>query len=270
MRIEASRETLEISFDLPLTNHTGKARIKERDSVYDYGKPFASRSRCFNSSNYVEWQICYDDPAERQRSTVEEVTFTTFRGKKKESKSLYELSEALYYFYHWDIVSDGEIQDLVRSVEVEESKFIDHRPDAQIGRDNPTDTEINGLSFHRMILKYPQLIYKFHPHNNYIAEITIREKQRAVGVQPMLYFCFPISELKPTAEKLTGRTAKPKETARLTLTPDKKPMILDMFRIFGILSESHNKDILSILNAIKQSRSGQKRDMRNGDGQDRS
>ena len=267
MRTEACRETLEVSFDLPLTNHTGKARIKERSSIYDYGEPFASRSRCFNSNNYVEWQICYDDPAEKQRSTVEEVIFTTFRGERK---SLYELSEVLYYFYHWDVVSDGEIQDLVRNIEVEESKFIDHRPDAQIGRDNPADTEINGLSFHRMILKHPQLIYKFHPHNDYIAEITIREKQRAVGVQPMLYFCFPISELKPVAEKLTGRTARPKETARLTLTPDKKSMVLDMFRIFGILSESHNKDILSILNAVRQSKSGQKRDMRNGVGQDQS
>ena len=256
MRIETSRETLEINFDLPLTNPTGKARIKERNSVHDYGKPFASRSKCFNSNNYMEWQICYDDPAEKQRSTVEEVTFTTFRGKKKEDKSLYELSEALYYFYHWNVVSDGEIQDLLKSAEVEESKFINHRPDTQIGRGNPTDTEINSLSFHRIILKYPQLIYRFQSHNDYIAEIMIREKQRAVGVQPMLYFCFPISELKSSAGKLIGRTARPKETGRLTLTPDKKSIILDMFKIFSILSKPHNRDILSILHSIRQSKDG--------------
>ena len=39
-----------------------------------------------------------------------------------------------------------------------------------------------------------------------IAEITIREKQRAVGTQSMLYFCFPITELK-SEDPLIGRCA---------------------------------------------------------------
>ena len=40
----------------------------------------------------------------------------------------------------------------------------------------------------------------------------VRIKQRAVGIQPMLYFCFPITELI-TNKPLIGRSAKKQEFA---------------------------------------------------------
>lgn len=250
MEIQANQETLEVSFEIPLTRPTGKVRIKERNSIHEYGKPFASKQNRFHSDNYVEWQVSYDAPFEGQLSTTEEVVFVNSKGKQK---SLYELSKALYYFYHWNVISDSELLNLAKSIEIIENKFLDSGPEAQIHRTSPVSEEINGLSFLRMILNYPQLIYEFQP-DGYIAEVTIREKQNAVGIQPMLYFCFPISELASAGSKLIGRTAKTNETASFTLSPDKKSIILDMFKIFGILSQSHNEDVLSILSSTIQSK----------------
>lgn len=90
-----------------------------------------------------------------------------------------------------------------------------------------------------------------HRFENYevITEITIREKQRAVGVQPMLYFCFPITELKSDSS-LMGRCANTKEFAYFEINKSNVFIILEMVKIFGMLSPSHQYDTLEILDLI--------------------
>ncbi len=99
-----------------------------------------------------------------------------------------------------------------------------------------------------MTLKYPQLVYKFGKYE-IIAEITIREKQRAIGIQPMLYLCFPITELR-ASENLIGRIARIKETAQFVIDKTNYKIVPEMVKIFGMLSPSHHKDILEILKSI--------------------
>jgi hypothetical protein len=107
---------------------------------------------------------------------------------------------------------------------------------------------INSLEFQTLTIEYPQLLYKF---DNYeiIAEITIKEKQRAVGTQPMLYFCFPITELQ-AENLLVGRTAEVKEFADFVFDENNAFIILEMIKIFGMLSSSHKFDTLQILTTI--------------------
>ena len=50
-----------------------------------------------------------------------------------------------------------------------------------------------------------------------VTEIKITEKQYAVGTQPMLYLCFPITELK-TRINLVGRCAEIKEVANFEIS----------------------------------------------------
>lgn len=68
-------------------------------------------------------------------------------------------------------------------------------------------------------------------------------------IQPMLYFCFDLSELD-NGRELYNRTAKSKEIATFTFNKDNKDVLLEMIKIFGTLSSSHRKDIISIIDLI--------------------
>ena len=231
---------------IPLTRPTGKFRFKRRSGPYEYGEPFSSRQSLFTADNYVEWQISYD--AERQVETPSNSTPVAYdrRGKKK---FLAELSFYLYKFYMWGIIRRDDLIDLdeyLRSVKPEH--LVANHEHCHIARTRPHAVNINDIPFSIMTLKYPQLVYNFDEYE-IIAEITIREKQRAVGIQPMLYFCIPISELKLDIP-LIGRTAERNEVAHFEFSEMNCRVVFEMVKVFGILSISHQEDILSIIRKL--------------------
>jgi hypothetical protein len=262
---ELDQANKKIIIDIPLTTTSGKTRVKERDNIFGYGLPFASRTNPFNQKNYIEWQIGYDVlvPQEKKSgknkgnfnqkelklfnlSTLKKVTFNAYNNK---NKALYELSEYLYYFHKWGVVSPSELEELKNFVEnLEDSNLLDNNQHCQIKRTHPKKQKINSFDFQTLTIEYPQLLYKF---DNYeiIAEITIKEKQRAIGTQPMLYFCFPITELKTTTP-LIGRTAEKKEFANFVFDKNNYKIIIEMIKIFGMLSPSHKFDTLAILETV--------------------
>lgn len=240
----------EIAVDIPLTRPSGKIRIKTRSNVFQYGEPFASRQKEFHQRNYVEWQISYDI-ATKDASNSPPLSNITFLNNKGEQKTLYELSTILYYMRQWDFISGEEISSLIDFLsKLSHETLIDHHPACSIKRTHPVKEDMNGINFSRMILEYPQLVYSFGKYD-IIAEITIREKQRAIGVQPMLYFCFPLTELHTHGNPLIGRVAEQKESANFVFNQDNYKIVLEMVKIFGILSEPHKTDIIAILQAIK-------------------
>ena len=97
-------------------------------------------------------------------------------------------------------------------------------------------------------VEYPLLVYRFGDYE-IVAEIKITEKQYAIGTQPMLYLCFPITELENSA-KLIGRTAKTKEFANFVIDRKNIFVFVEMLKLFGTLSSNHNKDIISIIDVI--------------------
>ncbi|MGI0439937.1 R.Pab1 family restriction endonuclease [Helicobacter himalayensis] len=113
--------------------------------------------------------------------------------------------------------------------------FIDSREDLQIFRSHPRQRQILDIEFYVSEVKYPLLVHKFG-HFDILLEIVIKEKQRAIGVQPMLYVCFPITELKAKENMLSllGRVAEVKECAYLILDSKDKNFLLECFKIFGI------------------------------------
>ena len=236
-----------ILVDIPLTRPTGKIRIKSRSMFYEYGEPHATRSKPLTQNNYVEWQIGYDlEYKKRNTSSLPHISFRAYNGTKK---VLYELSEYLYYFYSWGILTSSELKETVDFVSnLEEKNLISNHPDCQITRTHPIEKQINNTTFFGMTLKYPQLVYKFGKYE-IIAEITIREKQKAIGVQPMLYLCFPITELQ-TRGNLIGRTTRVNETAQFVIDQSNCRIVIEMVKVFGMLSPSHHKDILEILKSI--------------------
>ena len=64
--------------------------MKQRDNIYEYGLPFASRTNKFNQKNYIEWQIRYDIEVEKEFSkklnrdltTIKDIKFTAYNKKR--------------------------------------------------------------------------------------------------------------------------------------------------------------------------------------------
>ncbi len=83
------------------------------------------------------------------------------------------------------------------------------------------------------------LVHKFDKYE-VLTEIKITEKQYAIGVQPMLYFCFPIMELHAKSN-LICRVAEARETANFVIDKNNINIFLEMLKIFGILSKTHKK-----------------------------
>ena len=134
---------------------------------------------------------------------------------------------------------------------IDEQKLLDVNSDYLIERGHPLPRELFGIAFEYTQVKYPLLVHKFNPFE-IITEIKITEKQYAIGVQPMLYFCFPITELS-CARPLLGRTAETKENADFVIDDSNIKVFLEALKIFGILSQNHRKDVISIINVILES-----------------
>lgn len=250
--ISVDKNNCEIKIAIPLTSTSGKTRIKQRNVFTEYGIPVATRQIPFAQNHYVEWQIGYDvvtsDTEKAENTTLKSKTFVGANGKQK---FLYELSEYIQYFYDWQVITKEELEDVKNFLQsTSSSQLLDAHSDLSIKRTPPIEKTINGCVFNYMRVEYPLLIYGFGDYP-IIAEIQVKEKQRAVGTQPMLYFCFPITELD-NSEKLLGRTAKPKENGVFTININKKSILLNMLKIFGTLTTSHKQDVISIIDTIME------------------
>ena len=239
----------ELKVALPLTRPTGKIRIKERSFFGDYGFPVAGRTQKIGLSNYVEWQIGYDLIANATNKSKTSLQSTTFDNYMQERKYAYELSEILFYSAKAGLITVDRIQAVYSEIEsVEESDTLEMRDDMQISRTNPQPAKVNGVDFYRMTVKYPMLVHKFGQYDIY-AEVIIKEKQRAVGTQAMLYVCLPITALR-FSKNIIGRTLDAKETADWAIGKEEAGLALELFRIFGMLSPKHRYDVLAIFKML--------------------
>ena len=236
-----------IAYRIPLTTTSGKIRIKEREFPNQYGIPVATRLKPFNQKHYVEWQIGYDvvtnEINDNKSTTLKDVQFVGANGK---TKSLFELSEIIHYLFNWGVITKQQLEKVNNFVEsADKNLLIDVNPDFPIKRTDFVPKELFGIDFQKSDVSYPLLIHKFGQFE-VITEIIIKEKQRAIGVQPMLYLCFPVTELK-AEPSLLGRIAKPKESAEFIFDHSNSEILLETLKIFGILSKNHKHDILQIL-----------------------
>ena len=233
--------------NLPLTKPTGKIRIKRRSFFAEYGEPIAPRQTPLSQSSYVEWQIGYDLLATEENKDKTSLKDGTFRNYKGEIKLAYELSEIVLYARQHGLIDDTEISKCVSDIRAVQDTSTFEEISA-ISRTNPKETNINGLPFFEMKVSYPLFVHRFGQYDIF-AEIMIREKQRAVGTQAMLYVCLPITTLKFLRTPL-GRTLEAKECAEWHITREEAALSLELFRVFGMLSPKHKHDVLSILEML--------------------
>lgn len=250
MFIREISEGEEIRVALPLTAATGKIRVKRRSMLAEYGLPVATRREPFGLDCYIEWQIGYDvvvaDEEKLKLTTLPEKRFTGANGKEK---ALYELSEYLFLLHSWKLLPRKEFSDLAKKLKAIPRVFLfDVHPELAIKRCHPTEKTLNGMNFLSTRVEYPLVIHKFGAYE-IVAEIITREKQRAVGVQPMLYLCVPVTELAANPP-LIGRVAECRETADFVVNRRNARVFLEVLHLFGMLGEAHRRDVLSIISVI--------------------
>ncbi|GAA6876637.1 R.Pab1 family restriction endonuclease [Helicobacter pylori] len=245
IRIDDSKKAIEVS--IPLTSISGKVRVKIRHAFSDYGISTATRKIPFSLKHYVEWQIGYDVPI-KDKEKLELTTLKDekyhFLGANNKIKTLYELSEMIYYAKQLDLISLENLENTLKYLE-KQKQFIEDN----FIRERFRSHQFGGMDFELSRISYPLLIHSFN--DNQLSEIVIREQQYGSKTQAMLYFCFSVLELK-TATPLLNRTATPKEHALLIIHKTNAPMFLKMLKIFGLLSQVHHNDVLKILRKILQ------------------
>ena len=228
-----------LKYQIPLTKISGKIRIKERLAFSDYGLPIAPTKTILSPKHYIEWQIGYDNIVENNEH------FIGANGKKKQ---IYELSEFLLFGLKNFLISKNEILDLKNFIE-KNKVFVENTQEIQ--RTNFIKENLAGIEFLKSKVSYPLLVHQFQ-NKDILCEIIVREKQRAVGVMPMLYFCVPMSVIydRNGTQNFIGREVKSKELGYLYIDKNNISIFVQMFKIFGILSANHKHDCLEILKYI--------------------
>lgn len=228
-----------LKYEIPLTKISGKIRIKERLAFSDYGLPIAPTKTILSPKHYIEWQIGYDNIVENNEH---------FIGANSKKKQIYELSEFLLFGLKNSLILKNEILDLKNFIKNNEI-FVETTQEIQ--RTNFIKENLAGIEFLKSKVSYPLLVHQFQ-NKDILCEIIVREKQRAVGVMPMLYFCVPMSALydKNGNQNFIGREVKSKELGYLYVDKNNISIFVQMFKIFGILSANHKHDCLEILNYI--------------------
>ncbi|WQX72957.1 R.Pab1 family restriction endonuclease [Helicobacter pylori] len=245
IKIDNNKKVIEIS--VPLTSISGKVRVKIRHAFSDYGISTATRKIPFSLKHYVEWQIGYDVPIKDKEkfelTTLKDEKYH-FLGANNKVKTLYELSEIIYYAKQLNLISLENLENTLKYLE-KQKQFIEDN----FIRERFRSHQFGGMDFELSRISYPLLIHSFN--DNQLSEIVIREQQYGSKTQAMLYFCFSILELK-TATPLLNRTAALKEHALLTIHKTNALVFLEMLKIFGLLSQAHHNDVLKILEKILQ------------------
>ena len=251
VEIRSLEEPHSIHVSIPLTATSGKARIKKRSCFREYGVTVPTRSDSLSQSCYLEWQIGYDATVGDlkkglKKTTVPECRFTGANGKEK---AIFELSEYIYHLAAWKVIPVQRLQQIEAEIKnIQPESLFDVNEALAIRRTHPLTKELCGIEFDFMRVEYPLLVHRYGKYE-IITEIIVREQQRAAGIQPMLFLCIPVTELKSTP-CLIGRTAQTNECADFVIDAGNAEVLLEVFRLFGRLSGNHRHDVLAILRAI--------------------
>jgi len=224
---------------MPLTDVTGKVRVKEKTSD-GFGIPIAPSKTSLGKGHYLEWQIGYDSPTTNSPSSVPQIRFT----RKGETKYGHELSKILLDALRVGILSTNDLQrELALLPKLAERSFEERESVEMEATQKPDDT-----GFARSVQRVPQFI-KITDHGS--VQILLKQKQRAVGYQAMVYVCLPMDQvLNTSGEPRKAAAAKSKETVLYRFDLENAGLLLDIVRAFAMASKQHNEDIGNILNAI--------------------
>jgi hypothetical protein len=213
--------------------------VKEK-STGGFGLPVAPSKTSLGEKNYLEWQIGYDSPNTNSPSAVPQIKFI----RNGEVKYGHELSKIISEAVRLGILSTNE---LLREVEalkkIPPSGFEENQTvQVEVSTNAATD------GFQSAVQRLPQFT-KTTPHG--WVQIQLKQKQRAVGYQAMVYVCLPMAEVRTLdGSPRPPGPAKSKETVYYDFDRENAALLLDIIQAFGIASQQHNEDMRQILEKI--------------------
>ena len=224
---------------LPLTDVTGKVRVKEKTSD-GFGLPIAPMKTALGKKHYLEWQIGYDTPDAKDATVVPQIKFT----RKGETKYGHELSKIVFESVRLGLLSTNELQrELAALKKISTNDFEESR-----AVEVEVSTNATADGFQSAVQRLPQFT-KTTPHGS--VQIQLKQKQRAVGYQAMIYVCLPLNEvLTLDGSSRKAGAAKSKETVYYDFNRENAAFLLDVVHAFGKASAQHNEDIQKILGKI--------------------
>ncbi len=151
IKINHDEKVIEVS--IPLTSISGKARVKIRHAFSDYGISTATRKIPFSLKHYVEWQIGYDVPIkdkEKFKLTTLKDEKYHFLGANNKVKTLYELSEIIYYAKQLNLISLENLENTLKYLE-KQKQFIEDN--FTITRERFRSHQFGGMDFCFSILE---------------------------------------------------------------------------------------------------------------------
>ena len=224
---------------LPLTDVTGKVRVKEK-TADGFGLSIAPSKTQLGRNHYLEWQIGYDIPSTNSPSVVPQIQFQ----RKGETKYGHELSKIFFEAVRLGIIATNDlIREITALEKIQLSEFEENQP---VRVEISISSAANG--FQRADKRLPQFT-KTTPHG--WVQIQRKQKQHAVGYQAMVYVCLPMNEVLVMDGSPRKRgPAKSKETVCYDFTKANAAFLLDIVNAFGMASQQHNEDIRKILGKI--------------------
>ena len=244
MEIETTKNTIILHF--PLTTPTGKIRVK-RPIEGQIAQPVAVRSFAIEQDDYLEWQISYDTETPMESTVVKELILN----KEKGVRYGCELAKLWLDALRLEMLSSNNLEDLIELANkssfggIENNEIIEKKPFSE-----NTGSLQNELGFIRYVQAIPNYIKN---SDKYSVEIKLAHKQRAVGIQAMIYVWIPIKFCKSEdGTKIIGRTAIKNERVIYEINKENADLILDATRAFCVASKRHSNDMKMILEATKK------------------
>ncbi|GAA8134937.1 hypothetical protein NP0149_12410 [Helicobacter pylori] len=151
IKVSDDKKAIEVS--IPLTSISGKVRVKIRHAFSDYGILTATRKIFFSLKHYVEWQIGYDVPIkdkEKLELTALKDEKYHFLGANNKVKTLYELSEIIYYAKQLNLIGLENLENTLKYLE-KQKQFIEDN--FMITRERFRSHQFGGMDFCFSILE---------------------------------------------------------------------------------------------------------------------
>jgi hypothetical protein len=243
--LEISTNENRILITIPATND-GKFRFKKRNNKLDFGATFSTRECLFNDQTYLEWQIGYDVPIKDVEKGKKETKLTSksFIGSNGKEKYPYELSEIFFKAMELKLIANREVKDLLNEIK-DYKNFVDEKT---ITVEHNKQLTLNGIKFEETSIKLPTL-FMIETMDNTQIEVSIQKQQYASGIQPMIYFCVPLSAFT-NSSNFFGKSSVSGDELKYIIDKTNVSNIICLMKVFGMASKRHNHDIVEILEIL--------------------
>ena len=124
-------------------------------------------------------------------------------------------------------------------------EFISESPEYAIRKGKESEIEIGGLKGSNRERIHKDC--KFPLEFGWWIDVKVDKRQKAPGVQPMLYVCIPVDKLE---KSLVGRKAESKEIVNFTINKDMVSNFMCCIKLLGYLSVGNNFDARQIIKTI--------------------